>query len=142
MSLASLAVRTSNVTITQACAELRTTAAVKARMLDVSIIQAAGVAQSLGIGRPQALGVTPGTTSLFQRDDPNDPPCVSLVALTWGTSPTVPLVFHKRWNSAATIGVGVVFSFPRGLLINVSSAIVVWNITTGQVSDINFAIDE
>lgn len=142
MSIGSIGVRTSNLTITQASLEMRTTAAVKARLLELSMIQVTGTAQSLGLGRPQALGVTPGTTSTFQRDDSGDPVCVTTTALTWGTSPTVPLVFHRRWNSAATIGVGVVWTFPRGLAIPVSSSLVVWNITTALACDINAAIDE
>lgn len=142
MALSSIGVRTSNLTITQASAELRTTASVRATILEASIIQATGTAQSLGLGRPQAIGVTPGTTSTPIRDEPGAPVCVSTMALTWGTSPTVPLVFARRWNSAATIGVGVIFTWPRGFPIAVSSSIVLWNITTALASDFNLAYDE
>ena len=142
MSLASVAIRTSNLTITQASAEVRTTAAVKARVLETSIIQATGTAQSLGFGRPAALGITPGTTSTFQRDDSADPACVTTIAATWGTSPTAPTTYHRRWNSAATIGVGIVWTFPRGVIIPVSGAVVVFNITAAVASDLNLAIDE
>jgi len=142
MAIGSIGVRTSNLTITQACLEIRTTAAVRATLLELSIVQATGTAQSLGFGRPQAIGVTPGTTSTFIRDEPGAPVCVTTTALTWGTSPTVPLVFARRWNSAATIGVGVIWTFPRGFVIPVSSSAVVWNITTALASDINVAIDE
>lgn len=142
MSVASIGVRTSNLTITQASLQIYTSASVKARLLEMSIIQATGTAQSLGLGRPQALAVTPATTALFQRDDSADPACVTLTALTFSTSPTVPLVFSRRWNSAATIGVGIVWTFPRGLIIPVSGALVVWNITTALASDINASIDE
>jgi hypothetical protein len=142
MAIGSIGVRTSNLTITQASLEIRTTAAVRATLLEISIIQATGTAQSLGLGRPQALGVTPGTTSTFQRDEPGAPACVTTTALTWGTSPTVPLVFLRRWNSAATIGVGIIWTFPRGLIIPVSGSMVVWNITAAVACDINVALDE
>ena len=142
MSLASVAIRSSNLTITQASVELRTTAAVKARVLELSIVQATGTAMSVGFGRPAAIGVTPGTTSTFQRDDSADPACVTTVAATWGTSPTAPATYHRRWNSAATIGVGIVWTFPRGIIVPVSSSVVVFNITAAVASDINFAIDE
>jgi hypothetical protein len=142
MAIGSIGVRTSNLTITQACLEIRSTAAVSPKILELSIVQATGTAQSLGFGRPQALGVTPGTTSTFIRDVSTDPVCVTTTALTWGTSPTVPLVFARRWNSAATIGVGVIWTFPRGFSIPVSSSVVVWNITTALASDINVALDE
>lgn len=142
MAIGSIGVRTQNLTITQACLEIRTTAAVRATLLEISIIQATGTAQSLGLGRPQALGVTPGTTSTFQRDEPGAPACVTTTALTWATSPTVPLVFFRRWNGSATIGVGIIWTFPRGLVIPVSASLVVWNITTAVACDINVALDE
>lgn len=142
MALASIGVRTSNLTITQASAELRTTAAVAANVLEVSVIQATATAQSLGLGRPAALGITPGTTSTPVRDNGGLPVCVSTMALSWGTSPTAPTVFHRRWNSAATIGVGMIWTFPRGFLIPVSGSIVLWNITAAVAVDLNIAYDE
>lgn len=142
MAIGSIGVRTTNLTITQACLEIRTTAAVRATILELSIVQATGTAQSLGLGRPQALGVTPGGTSTFVRDEPGAPVCVTTTALSWGTSPTVPLVFARRWNSAATIGVGIIWTFPRGLVVPVSGSLVVWNITTALASDINVVLDE
>lgn len=142
MSLASVAIRTSNLTTTQASAEIRTTASVKARMLELSLIQVTGTAQSLGLGRPAAIGVTPGTISTYQRDDSADPACVTTIAATWGTSPTAPSTYHRRWNSAATVGVGIVWTFPRGIIIPVSASVVVFNITTALACDLNSAIDE
>lgn len=142
MSLASVAIRSSNLTINQGSVELRTTAAVKARILELAIVGATATAQSLGFGRPNAIGVTPGTTSTFQRDDSADPACVTTVAATWGTSPTAPTTYLRRWNGAATIGVGIVWTFPRGIIVPVSASVVVFNITAAVASDINFAIDE
>lgn len=141
MSISSLALRTTNLTITQASWELRTGAGNRPKVLEISVIQATGTAQSLGLGRPQAIGITP-VNVLFQADDPGDPASVQNASLSWGTSPTVPLIFHRRWNSAATIGVGVVFTFPRGLVVPVSSSLVLWNITTAVACDVNCAVDE
>lgn len=142
MAIGSIGVRTSNLTITQASAEIRTTAAVRAAILELGLIQVTGTAQSLGFGRPQALGVTPGTTSTFIRDEPGAPVCVTTMNLTWGTSPTVPLVFARRWNSAATIGVGIIWTFPRAFIVPVSSSVVIWNVTTALACDLNVALDE
>lgn len=142
MSLASVAIRTTNLTITQASAEIRTTAAVKARLLEISVVQATGTAQSLGFGRPAAIGVTPGTISTFQRDDSADPACVTTQNASWATSPTAPTVYHRRWNSAATIGVGFVMTYPRGIIIPVSASFVVFNITAAVANDLSVAIDE
>ena len=141
MAISSLALRTTNVTITTAQWELRTAATGRVKVLELSIIQAAAVAQSLGLGRPQAQGVTP-VNVLFQRDDPNEVASVLNASLSWATSPTVPLIFHRRWNSTATAGVGIVWTFPRGLIVAASSSLVVWNITAGQVSEVNCVSDD
>lgn len=142
MSLASAAVRTSNVTIANANCELRTTAGVKCRVLEHSLISLTATAASFGFGRPAAQGVTPGTTTTFQRDDSGDPACVTTLNLTWGTSPTAPTNYHRRTNTAATIGVGIVWSFPAGLVVPVSSSLVNFNITASVATDSNWAIDE
>lgn len=142
MAIGSIGVRTSNLTITQASLQIYTTAAVRCTILELAIIQVTGTAQSLGFGRPQALAVTPGTLATFIRDEPGSPVCVTQTSLTFGTSPTVPLVFARRWNSAATIGVGIIWTFPRGFIIPVSAGAVIWNITTALACDVNCAIDE
>lgn len=142
MAIGSIAIRTSNLTISQASAEIRSTAAVSPKLLELSLVQVTGTAQSLGLGRPAAIGVTPGTVSTFQRDYPNDPPCVTTIAASWTTSPTAPTSYFRRWNSAATIGVGVLWTFPRGLQIPVSSGLVLFNITTALACDLNCVIDE
>jgi hypothetical protein len=86
---------------------------------------------------------------VFSPDDPNDPQSVLQVALAWNTSPTAPLVYMRRWNSTNIVGVGVVWTFPRGLVIppqgntlNVASSIVVWNVSTGVASDLYVVADE
>jgi len=141
MSISSLGLRSTNLTITQAQWELRTAAAGRPKVLELGIVQATATAQSVGLGRPQAIGLTP-VNVLFQPDDPGDPASAQNASLSWGTSPIVPLIFHRRWNSAATIGVGRVWTFPRGLVVPVSFSIVIWNVTAGIASDIDCALDE
>ena len=141
MAISSLAQRTTNLTITQASVEYRTPSTMRPRMLEFSLIQLTATAQSLGWGRPQAIGVTP-VNVLFQMDDPGDPASVMNGSLSWGTSPTVPLIFHRRWNSKAEAGEGIIWTFPRGLAIAISSSFVVWNITTALASDVNAIADE
>jgi hypothetical protein len=141
MAIYSLAQRTTNFTSTQASIEWRTPSTVRPKVLEISIIQVTGTAQSLGLGRPGAIGVTP-VNVLFQADDPGDPASTMNGSLSWGTSPTAPTIYHRRWNSAATIGVGIVWTFPRGLVIPISSSLIVSNISTAVACDINCVIDE
>jgi hypothetical protein len=142
MALASIAIRSSNVTINQAHWQLLCTAGVKCRILEISYVGVTATAVSVSWGRPAVAAVTPGTILTFQRDDSADPVCVTTVAATYGTSPTPPTVPHRRWNGAATAGVGIVFTFPRGIIIPTSGAFVSSNITAGVAADHNIAIDE
>lgn len=142
MSLASIAVRTSNVTINNASAQFRAAAGTKFRVLELSLIQLTATASSHGFGRPAAIAVTPGTSALFQRDDSADPACVTNADLTWGTSPTAPTVYLRRTNTAATVGVGIVWTFPRGITVPVAGAVVTFNVTASVALDVNVAIDE
>jgi len=143
MAISSLAQRTTTFTATTtATVEWRTAAAGRCKVLEVSYINSsAATATSIGLGRPQAIGITP-VNVLFQRDDPADPASVTNGSLSWATSPTVPLIYHRRWGCAATIGVGVVWTFPRGLVIPISSSLVIWNIATTTASDVNCIVDE
>lgn len=143
MAISSLAQRTTTLTATTTANwELRTAAAGRCKLLEWSYINSsAATACSIGLGRPQAIGVTP-VNVLFQRDDPADPASVTNASLSWATSPTVPLIYHRRWGCAATIGVGIVWTFPRGLVIPISSAFVCWNIATTTGSDVNAIVDE
>jgi hypothetical protein len=139
--IASLGLRTTNFTSAQAWVEWRTAAALRMRILEISVIQVTATAESIGLGRPQAIGITP-VNVLFQVDDPADPVSIMNGSLSWATSPTVPLIFHRRWNSAATAGVGIVWTFPRGLVVPISSSMVLWNITTSVAADVNITEDE
>ena len=143
MSISSLALRTTTFTTTTAANwELRTGSTNRPKVLEISYINATtATAQSIGLGRPQAIGITP-VNVLFQADDPGDPASVQNASLSWGTSPTVPLIFHRRWSGAATVGVGIVWTFPRGLVVPISSSLVLWNITTTVAADVNCALDE
>lgn len=140
MAIQSLAQRTSGLTIANANVGIYPPATVRAALLEFGMIQATGTAQSIGLGRPATVG-TPSSAVLFQQDDPGDPASVVNGHITWSAQPTAPTIFHRRWNSAATIGVGVIWTFPRGLVIAASGALVGWNITAAVAMDINCVVD-
>lgn len=141
MAIYSLAQRTTTFTATTtANVEWRTPATVRPKVLEVSYVQLTAIASQIGLGRPQAIGVTP-VNVLFQADDPGDPASTMNGSLSWATSPTVPLIYHRRWNGTLA-SVGVVWTFPRGLVIPISSSLVIWNIATTVAADVNCVIDE
>lgn len=140
MAIQSQAQRTTGLTIANANYGIYPPSTVRAALLEFSAIQATGTAQSIGLGRPATIGTTSGPV-LFQQDDPGDPASVVNGHITWSAQPTTPTIFHRRWNSAATIGVGVVWTFPRGMVIAASGAVVSWNITAAVAMDVNAVVD-
>lgn len=140
MTLQRQGVRTTGLTIANASLGIYPPATVRAAVIEFGIIQATATAQSLGLGRPATIG-TPTTNLLMQTDDPADSASVVNVNLTWSVQPGAPTTFHERWNSAPTIGVGIIWTYPRGLTISASGALVLWNITGAVACDVNMIMD-
>lgn len=142
MAISSLALRTtvftSGSTATHQLALAPATS--RPKILEYSYIQLTAIASQIGVGTPQAIANTP-TNVLFQMDDPNEPASVINGAIAWNTSPTVPLIYRRRWNGTLA-SVGVVWTFPRGLVVPASGAYVCWNIATTVAADVNYALDD
>lgn len=141
MAVCSVANRTTATSAAAASLEVRTNASLRARLLEVGLTQNAATAGVYGLGRPAAIGITPTTPVTLLGDDSNDTATVT-TALAWGTGPTVPTAFFRRVTCPATVGAGVLWIFPRGIIIPVSSSVVVWIIATAPVCDIWVVEDE
>lgn len=142
MAIYSLGNRTTNVTTGNATIELRTAATDACAVLEIGIFLGAATASTFGIGRPAARGITPTSPITVLAEDGNAPAGTAQTALAWGTGPTVPVNFFRRCSFPATIGSGVIFTFPRGLIVPINSSLVVWNLATNGVADIYFVVDE
>ena len=136
--LFSLGVRTSAVTAGTASWEIRTGATPgRVKVHEIGFFLAAGTASTIGLGRPAAIGLTPTSPVDFLPEDPNDVLASGVIqsSLAWATPPTVPAAFLRRVSLPATIGTGVIWTFPEGLIIPVSYGLVLWNIATGSAID-------
>ncbi len=134
----SLGVRTSSGTTGTAAWEIRTGATPgRARLLELGFTLVAATATTIGLGRPAAIGDTPTTPVDFLPEDPNDVVASGVIqsALAWGTGPTIPAAYLRRIALPATIGVGVIWTFPKGIVIPVSSSVILWNLATNSVLD-------
>lgn len=140
MTIQSQSQRVSSFLIANAAYGVYTPPVIGAAILEVIVVQAAAAAMSVGLGRPVTAG-TPTGAMVFQQDDLADPPSVTNGHISWLVQPTAPAVFHRRWNSAAVIGMGIVWTFRRGLNIAGGSSMVLWNITATQAMDVNVVID-
>uniref|UniRef100_A0A6M3JF98 Uncharacterized protein n=1 Tax=viral metagenome TaxID=1070528 RepID=A0A6M3JF98_9ZZZZ len=133
-----LGVRTSSGTAAAAAWEIRTGATPgRVKLLELGFFLAAATASTYGLGRPAAIGDTPTTPVDLLQEDPNNVLATAIVqsALAWGTGPTVPTAYLRRISLPATVGTGVIWTWPEGLVIPVSSSIVLWNIGTNSVVD-------
>lgn len=133
-----LGVRTSSGTAATAAWEIRAGATPgRVRLMEIGFFLAAATASIFGLGRPAAIGDTPTTPVDFLDEDSDDVLAAAVIqsALAWGTGPTVPAAFLRRISLPATIGAGVIWTFPTGIVIPVSESLVLWNIGTDSVVD-------
>lgn len=134
----SLGIRTVDGTIAAPNWEIRTGATPgRAKLLEIGFFLVAATASVLGLGRPAAIGTVPTAPVDFLPEDPNDILAAGVVqsAVAWGGAPTVPAAFLRRISLPATIGTGVIWTFPKGITIPVSSSLVLWNISTCSLLD-------
>lgn len=133
--------RTSNTTGSQSAFAIYTPAGAFCRVLEITITMAAATASVFGIGFPAVAGITPTAPVLLQTEE-NGPASLINSALAWATSPTDPTQFLRRVNLPATIGVGRTLVFPQGLLVPASTNLVVQNIGTTGVADVEIVVDQ
>ncbi|HEV8642159.1 MAG TPA: hypothetical protein VGV13_13750 [Methylomirabilota bacterium] len=141
MAIYSLSQRTTNVTIANACLEIRTASTDRPRIMEIGLTLNAATASVFGLGRPQAIGITPVNVA-FLAEDSGDPASTINGSLSWATGPTVPLNVFRRASLPALVGAGIVWTFPRGLVIPVSSSLVLWNISATGAVDVWVVVDE
>ena len=142
MAVYSLAVRTTDTTINHAAVELYTAATCAIKVWEIGLTQTVGTSVAWGIGRPAAQGITP-VAAVFQAEQAtSDPAAKTNLSLSWGTSPSAPTAYLRRFFTLNQIGVGFILTFPKGLYVPASASLVVFNITASVASDVYFVIDE
>ena len=143
MALYSLSQRTSNVTISNTTWTIISAATNKPKIMEVGLSINAATASVFGLGRPAAVGVTPTTPVTFlDEGDGGGPAGLTTACLAWGTLPTSPTNFLRRVSLPATIGSGVIWTFPRGLAMPISQNVTIFNITATSVADVWGVVDE
>jgi len=140
MAIYSLRVRSTVTTNAAANEEVRTAATDRPYVTELHIFLAAATASTYAIGRPAAIGVTPTSPVTVIAEDPAHPAGTVTTAVAWGTGPTVPVNFFRAIGLPATIGTGIIWTFPRGLVIAVSSSIVYWNLATNSAAVDNVVV--
>ena len=136
MSLYGLSQRTTATATASPNWEIRSASTNKPRVMELGISQNAATAGVYGFGRPGAIGTTPTSPQNFvAEDDAGAPTSLSTAAVAWGGAPTVPTNFNRRISCTNVVGVGVIWTFPRGVDIATSNSVIIWIIATAPVND-------
>lgn len=138
----SIAQRTSSGVSGVAAHTIVTAAGARIALLEAGVFMGAATASTFSLGKPAANGVTASASTLFQAEDPNAVASVTNSVLAWTTSPTSPTLPHRRIALPATIGTGVIWTFPRGIIVPISANYVLQNLATNGVADSYFVSDE
>lgn len=142
MAIYSLALNTTVTTTGAAAWDIKAAATNRPAVMEVAVQLGAATASTYGLGR---AGNTPTQTSpvLVQAEDPGDPAGVSGCAVAWSVAPTVPAQMHRRTSLPATIGSGIIWTFPRGLVLATSASLLLWNLATNSAStNVTVVVDE
>lgn len=133
MSIYSLSLNSTVTTTGAAAMDCKAAATNTPNIMEVGLSLGAATASTYGLGR---AGNTPTQTApvLLQAEDPSKPAALTGCAVAWSVAPTVPAQMFRRIGLPATIGAGVIWTFPRGLSLAVSASMLIWNLATNSAS--------
>ena len=143
MAIYSLAQRTTVTTITAASWAALSPATNEAAVMEWGYFNGAATACVVGLGRTANTPTLTGGVA-FLAEDEGRPAGLTQSAVAFGTAPTVPAKFFRKFSLAALVGAAVVYTFPRGIVLPAGGqAICAWNITANSaVVDIHCVVDE
>jgi hypothetical protein len=143
MAIYSLSLRTTVTTIAAASWAALSPATNEAAVMEWGYFNGAATANVVGLGRTANTPTLTGGVA-FLAEDEGRPTGLTQAAVAFGTAPTVPTQFFRRFSTAALIGAAVVYTFPRGIVLPAGGqAICAWNITANSaVVDVYCVCDE
>lgn len=125
--------------------QFRTSSTKDARIWEIHAFAESAVAGTLGLTRSNSVGATFTSTTPAAEDSTNGTAAVSQIDTAATTAPTqagTP-VYFRRVALPATIGAGIIWSFPTGLVVPVSAGLLVWQLSSAAVTyGITFVHDE
>jgi hypothetical protein len=104
------------------------------KILEVSVTcgsAAAGAAFGLGRAGNGSSPIQLAPIYLLSEADTSSSLTTSC-ATAWTVAPTIPAQMFRRNVSNATVGGGVIWTFPRGLRVENGTSMVLWNILTNS----------
>jgi hypothetical protein len=125
-----------------AIADLRTAAGERAYVREIGLFISAATASQIGLYRPSTLG-TASTSVTGVPVDPADAAATASIGTAWSVAPAVSTnVPIRKAMIPAAIGNGIIWTFSdRGLVVPVSSSLLLWNYGAGANSVLNGYIE-
>lgn len=102
--------------------DIRTASAKDVRVWEIWVTSETAVAGTVGLVRATNAGTTPGGDTVAVAEDYSNTRTVAThVYTTYATEPTQAGVYLRRAALAASVGSGVVWTFPEGIVIPTST---------------------
>lgn len=113
------------------------------RIFELGIFSSTAVAGEVGLIRPTAAGTASTSTAVGAALDSASAAGLATVDLAWSSAPTIGTNYMRRIQFPATIGAGVIWTFPLGINVPVSGSLALWQISAAAVTfDGYFDYDE
>lgn len=123
--------------------QLRSGASRDLRVFEIGVFNVSGVTGEVGLIRPTAVGATFTSSAVGAAEDNAAGTGVAVVDLAATTAPTIGANYMRRIQLPASIGAGVIWTFPIGINIPTSSSMVLWQLSASAVTyDVYFTFDE
>jgi hypothetical protein len=114
--------------------QLRAGSARDLRIFEIGVFATTAVAGEVGLIRPSAVGATFTSTGVGAAEDNAASAGVAVVDTAATTAPTIGTNYMRRIQLPATIGAGVIWTFPVGINVPVSGSLALWQISTAAVT--------
>lgn len=117
------------------------------RIFEISVFAETAVAGTVGIGRPATAGTSNANSGAIASGagyDNTTGAGAALIDTGWSVAPTAPTIPWKRAALPATIGAGIIWTFPQGIVVPANGGtVIVWQYSAAAVTySIAFEIDE
>lgn len=123
--------------------QLRAGSGRQLQIWEIGVFSTTAVAGEVGLIRPTVVGATFTSSAVGAAEDPSSAAGVAVVDTAATTAPTIGTNYMRRIQFPATIGSGVIWTFPNGLWVPVSLSMALWQISAAAVTyDAYFCYDE
>lgn len=127
--------------------QLRTGSSRDLRVYEIGVSASTAASGTVALVRPTAVGATftsvgPPTAN-NGATDPQVGAGVAVIDTAATTAPTIGSIYMRQMVLPATIGAGIIWSFPEGIVVPVSSSLALWQTSTAAVGyAVYFSYDE